>query len=488
MSQEEPAATFTPVDARQAALDVMIQIVGRVLNLALGVVVTVVFVRSLGDRAFGEWSSIIAVTQVFQYLAAQGFASSAVRFATVDREHEPEWLSAALLLRTALGFPAALLSTLTALLLIHGHEGTVAAVVLSALIIPNAPTMLGVVFQTRVRNWVNISLLSAFSIAWGAAVVAIAVTGRASLASYAIALAGVSLTINAVQVILALRQTSLRRPSGEQLRRVSRIGFALGFGALLVLMYGRIDQVIVYRVAGASQAGYYAAAYRLLDQAQLVPIAITTTLLPIIVAAHRTDPQRLRRAVQASFDYLSIASLPALAIGIAAGRPTMTLLFGSSFAKAGDALAPLMGAFVVISFGYILGQLVVVLDLQRLQIFFALGALVLNVALNLALVPTYGFRAAAWVTLATELLVTVLTARAVLPRLELRLTFARFNRTVLAAGIMTGVGFAVRSVDGRAIPIIGASVVAYVICCFALKIISKDDLQLVLAKRTASSA
>ena len=70
-----------------------------------------------------------------------------------------------------------------------------------------------------------------------------------------------------------------------------------------------------------------------------------------------------------------------------------------------------MAAFAVICFGYLGGNLVVLLELQRLFVRNAAIALVFNVVLNLLLIPPYGFLAAAWVTLATEILVVSLDPR-----------------------------------------------------------------------------
>ena len=104
------------------------------------------------------------------------------------------------------------------------------------------------------------------------------------------------------------------------------------------------------------------------------------------------------------------------------------------------ALPILMAAFAVICFGYLGGNLVVLLELQRLFVRNAAIALVFNVVLNLLLIPPYGFLAAAWVTLATEVLVTVLTLGAALRSLELRL---RVRRLLLAAAAARAMTFAV---------------------------------------------
>ena len=49
----------------------------------------------------------------------------------------------------------------------------------------------------------------------------------------------------------------------------------------------------------------------------------------------------------------------------------------------------------------------------------------LNVALNLVLIPEYGIEAAAWVTLGTEVIVVALSTAMVLRRIEMRLSLRR---------------------------------------------------------------
>jgi O-antigen/teichoic acid export membrane protein len=109
-----------------------------------------------------------------------------------------------------------------------------------------------------------------------------------------------------------------------------------------------------------------------------------------------------------------------------------------------------MAAFVVICFGYLAGHLVIVLELQRLFLRNAAIALVFNVVANVILIPPYGFVAAAWVTLATEVLVTVLTLVPGLRRLELGLRAGRFARVLAAAAAMT---LAVVALDAAGAPL-----------------------------------
>jgi O-antigen/teichoic acid export membrane protein len=161
-----------------------------------------------------------------------------------------------------------------------------------------------------------------------------------------------------------------------------------------------------------------------------------TTVFPMIAAAWPADRDRVRRLSRLVTEYLVMVSLPVLGFTIVASEPLVLLLFGEQFVDAARALPILMGAFVVICFGYLAGHLVIVLELQRLFLVSAAIALAFNVVANLILIPPYGFVAAAWVTLATEVLVTVLTLAPAVRRIELELRPGRSLRALAAAAAM----------------------------------------------------
>jgi O-antigen/teichoic acid export membrane protein len=127
-----------------------------------------------------------------------------------------------------------------------------------------------------------------------------------------------------------------------------------------------------------------------------------------------------------------------LGFTIVAAEPIVLLLFGEQFRDAAPALPILMGAFVLISLGHVTGHLVLVLHLQRVLLAYAAAGLVLNVGLNVLLIPSYGFLAAAWVTLATELLFTGLVLVSVTRKLGHRPMLGRLGRIVAGTAAATG--------------------------------------------------
>ena len=73
-----------------------------------------------------------------------------------------------------------------------------------------------------------------------------------------------------------------------------RVGLGLGAAGILVTLYVKLDQILVFEIAGGHEAGLYAADYRLLDQIQFIPLSVMTTLFPLIAAAYPAYRERVR--------------------------------------------------------------------------------------------------------------------------------------------------------------------------------------------------
>jgi O-antigen/teichoic acid export membrane protein len=473
------------VGARRATVDVAVQIVARVLNLALGVVVTLILVRTLGSRGFGAWSSIFAITQIAASFGDLGLNQVTVSRVTSEPERASGWLGALLSLRLLIALPITILSAIAVLLIAPDHASRVAGLLLSLLLVIGAPATLSVVFQLRIRNDISMAIMTLNSVVWLAAVVAVA-TLSASIVSFAVAFLVTSSLTAGLTVAVALRMAAVRLDGVRQLwRALLRVGIGLGLAGVLVTAYVRLDQILVLELAGSRQAGLYAAAYRLLDQIQFIPMSVMATLFPLIAAAYASDRSRARELLQTAGDYLAMASLPIVAFTIVAAGPIVTLLFGSQFRAAAPAVPILAGAFVSISFGYLVGNMVVILELQRRFVRYAAIGLLVNAVLNVALIPQFGFIAAAWITLVTEVTVMTLSMRAVLKELSMTPRFGRVLRTVLAATVMGLVTWVARRIG---VPLGGVIVLAagsYFLCLVMLHVIRPAEIVAILHKDAA---
>jgi O-antigen/teichoic acid export membrane protein len=481
----EASPTGVAASRATAGRDIVGQIVLRTLNLALGVGVTLLLVRALGADGFGRWSVLLAVFGFVSYFASLGLAQVTVERAAADPARAPHWFGALLTLRLALVGPVTLLSLGVCLAIADDAAMRVAAALVCAVMPVAVLSALSVVFQLQVRNVVVTAIEVGNGILWAAAVGAVALLDG-GLVAYAAAFLAVSVVTNVVYIVLALRASPVHFRSSRSLwPSLVRQGLPVGLGGLLTLGYGYVDQVIVFEIAGVRDAGLYGAVYRIYERIQFLPAAIMTTLFPLFVAARDADPARVRRLFRTAIDYLLLTSLPALAITLAGAEPITRLLFGADFADAAPALPLLMATFVVVSLGYLTGYLIVAYDLQRRFLLIAIGALVFNVGANLVLVPSYGFMAAAWVTLATEILVMSLSMWILCARMRIAPVSDNLPKLVLAAAATGLVAWGLREA-GLPTPVwVAAAAALYALLAIAVGVVRLDELRALLRKAEA---
>jgi O-antigen/teichoic acid export membrane protein len=484
----EPAvsarAHAATVSSRRATIDVAVQIAGYVLNLLPGVFVTLLIARSLGTTGFGEWSTIFSVSTLVGYFTNLGLSGVAVRFAAAEPEREADWIGGYATLTAALTVPAIVVYVAVMQAISTTEEMRIASLILAFGYLTGVMSTFSTIFRMRIRNDISTAFVTANTVLWTGAVVVI-VANKGGMVALAAAFLGASLLVQGSQAVLAMRMAPVHlRGSRKTWRAIMRVGIAVGVGTLITVAYARIDQVLVFELAPhRSEAGIYGAVYRLLDTAGFVPIAMMTTMFPIISAAYPSEPDRVRRLVQAVIDYLAMFSLPTLAFSLVASQPLIHLLFGAMYDQGADALPVLMAAFVVICFGYVSGNLVITTDLQRRYVGFAVIGLVVNVGLNLVLIPQYGYIAAAWITLLTNVVVVFPALHAVLRRIDMRVAPWRMLRTAAAAAASGLLVLALRNAGVPFAGLVAAMIVTYPPLLLMLRVLNIGELRQLLIQR-----
>ena len=473
----------TTTGRERAARDIAAQLILRAGNIALGIAVTVVLVRALGAAAFGEWSTILAVLMVAGYLGTIGLDQVTVERAASQPDRAAGWVGSLFALRLTLALPVMAGTAAVCALIARDDEMRIAGLITSLVLLATAFASVRVVFQLQVRNAFSSSMDVVNGIVWGAAVFIIAITGG-GLVAVSVGFALSAWLTSVALGILAMRAMPLElRGARDRWRPLLSLAIPIGVGQLLIFSYGYVDQILVFRLAGAEDAGLYGAVYRILERITFIPASLMATLFPIIVAARDEDPARVARLFQLALEYLVLAALPVFVMSLVGAGPLVQLLFGSEFSAAAPALPVLMGAFLFICGGFLAGYLITTYGLQRRFVWFALAALVFNVAGNLLLVPRYGFMGAAWMTLATEALVTGLSMWSVLRRMGARPSLGRLGRIAAASAGMGVIVWGLRSA-GAPLPLwIAAGMAMYPALLLALHAVTVKEFTDLLRRR-----
>src|SRR3977135_4368423 len=91
---------------QHAARDILLQVSLRVVNLAIGVVVTALVVRALGQAGYGQWSTILIVLTLIGLIANFGMETISLQEASRAPEEEHEWIGAVMMARLLILGPA----------------------------------------------------------------------------------------------------------------------------------------------------------------------------------------------------------------------------------------------------------------------------------------------------------------------------------------------------------------------------------------------
>ena len=95
---------------------------GRGLNLVLGIFVTALIARLLGDARYGHWTTIFVVLGFASYLTDLGIRGIAVQRASADPPRAPDWIGALLSIRAIVAIPAVLVSVAVVAAIASAHE------------------------------------------------------------------------------------------------------------------------------------------------------------------------------------------------------------------------------------------------------------------------------------------------------------------------------------------------------------------------------
>jgi O-antigen/teichoic acid export membrane protein len=145
-----------------------------------------------------------------------------------------------------------------------------------------------------------------------------------------------------------------------------------------------------------------------------------TSIFPLLSRFVPEQRELAGRVVDATADVLVIVAAPVAAGGLVLAPEIAQLLAGDDFAGAATPLRLLLCAAGAAWVSGLLGYTLIAADRRRAVLGLSVGALVVNVALNLALAPAYGADASAAIALASELL--LLAGGWLLVRSELGMT------------------------------------------------------------------
>jgi PST family polysaccharide transporter len=371
----------------------------RVVRMGVGVVVWIWIAKYLGPAQFGLLNYSIAFVALVSPLAVLGLDNIVIREVVQNPGHKYEILGTAFGMRIAGGILSLVVCIFVIMILRPGETITHwMVIILSVTTIVQSFDIFDFWFQSVIQaKYTVIAKNSAFLLSAAVRVWLILIKAPVIYFAWMIL---VETILGSIGMLIFYRTSGNDigkwRIKSERVRKLLKDCLLITLSNSAVLLYMKIDVLILGQMAGESSVGIYSAATKVSEIFYFFALIIASSVFPVIIGQSEVYYERLKKL----FDIMVIVSY-IIIIPISFLSPLIITVFGAKYASSSPVLSVHVWATVFVFFWvaqtswYIKeGTKGLLIQLKRTSI----GA-VINILLNIILIPKYNALGAAIATI-----------------------------------------------------------------------------------------
>jgi O-antigen/teichoic acid export membrane protein len=243
-----------------------------------------------------------------------------------------------------------------------------------------------------------------------------------------------------VAALIELRFLDLHlvRFGWQHIKSLSTFSFWLFLTSSGVLVFSYADTVMIGYFLNNADVGVYRVVLQFASIAAFTTNALHSTLWPRVSRWSKIGEfKMIERSLSSACSYSLIVAVPVLAGGVLLGDRLLYFFFGEEFAKGYQTLIILLIVQVINIFQFFSTMYLGALDHQKDAFKVTSVAVVINIILNLLLIPLIGIRGAAVATMITMLFNVVLARRVLSRIIDVRIDYNNLLSILKASTAMT---------------------------------------------------
>ncbi|MDO9231862.1 MAG: flippase [bacterium] len=374
----------------------------NIVRLLLGTGVGIWMARYMGPNEYGVYNYALAYVALFSSLVTLGLDSIVVREIVKEKADTNKILGSAFFLKIVAGI-ATFFIIVASIFFIKEYDTIIkiAIIILAGGFIFSSFDTIAFWFQSEIKSkFVVCAKLGAFIIA-NLLRIALLLFGVHLLAFVWLALA--EIIMGALSMLIAYKKSNQKITTWKVefpiIKKLLSNSWPLIFSGLAVVIYMKIDQIMIGNMLGSKEVGIYSVAVRLSEVWYFIPMAIASSVFPAIVALRKINNALYLNRLQIFYDLMMwLAILIAIPVAFFS-KDIIYLIYGEQYIGAGPVLAVYIWAGIAVFLGVASEQFLLAENLTKVSFMrTALGG-ISNILLNLYLIPRYGIIGSAWATL-----------------------------------------------------------------------------------------
>ncbi len=452
--------------------------VAQIVSSAVSLIFGVVIARVLGDTVFGKFAFALAFTEIFSIFSALGYNTLLIREVSRDKNQVNKYVNNIFFFRVLFSLVLYVLIVVTINLMQYPDDTKIAVYLIGIFQLFES---LANVFKVTFRAFEKMEYEAVINVSVNLLNLAIMMI----ILYLGYGLITVSLVYAFIGVVTFLFSLFVCRKKFIAVRwemdftfLTKTIGTAISLSmlAIFALIYVKIDTVMLSIMKGDAVVGWYNAAYYLVQGFKPLPQLIMGALFPLMSYSFVSAKDQLKSIFERAFRYLLILGLP-LAIGITLlADKIIYLLYGPSFHNSIIALQILSWDVLLVFLYGCISFLLVSIDRQHQMAILAGCTALINVVLNIILIPSYSYIGSAFATIAAEsflLIAYVYLSGHYFHFLPLHRIIIK---PLIAAGLMGAFVYIFH--NQNIFLVIMVAIAIYFAIMFAIKGFTKDDISL----------
>jgi O-antigen/teichoic acid export membrane protein len=380
-------------------------VMGKIVSLFGGLLVGIIVARYLGPEQYGLMSYVISYVFLFQTFALFGLDSIEIREEARGQKPFPVIIGTAFCLKLFLGCCFIILAILTSWMMEADRYTTLLVAIYSLSVVLNSLIVIRNYFTAIVQNeYVVKAEISRTLISIVIKIILLVL--NASLTWFVLAymfdfvLLGTGYIMAYRAKIGLIREWQFDREYAIFLLRES---FPLLLTNAAVIIYQRIDQVMIGNMIDKSSVGYFSVAAKFTEVLIFLPMILAQTITPILVKARERNVEEYKSKAQQFMNISFWLSLTVSAIVSMLAYWLIRLTFGQAYLPAVAVLQVMAFKTASVALSNTAGAMLVTEGLQRYAILRDGFGCIVCVLLNYLLLPSYGMIAAAFVSIASNI-------------------------------------------------------------------------------------
>ena len=199
-----------------------------------------------------------------------------------------------------------------------------------------------------------------------------------------------------------MRKLQFSLSKGQSLLRDS---FPLVLSSALIVLYMRIDQIMIAYYLDSSQVGLYSSAVKLTESTFIIGTIICTSIFPMLQKTYTLDEKEFKSKFVQLYGILIWIGLAISFCVSLLSNEIVAITFGTAYANAAPALAINIWSCVFVFLGVAHSKLLLIRNQNMTFLNRNLIGLIINVVLNIILIPRIGIIGAAYATLISQIYV-----------------------------------------------------------------------------------